>query len=101
MRNMLAFLAAVTLTVIAVGWYFDWFRLTSVPGSGGHRSVTIDINTPKIKHDVSEAEHKIEKKLADKSQSGDAPATPAADPAKPLVGKALRTLGNVLDQPNP
>jgi hypothetical protein len=69
MRNMLAFLAAVTLTVIGVGWYLDWFKLHSVPASSGHRALSIDVDTSKISHDLHDAEHKIETRLADKNQS--------------------------------
>src|SRR6185312_10344748 len=109
MRNMLAFLAAATLTLFAVGWYLDWFHLQSVPGNSGHRNVTIDINTRKIQQDLTEAEHKVEKKLAEKSSStAQTTADPVkpmdagkqTDPTRPLVGKALRKLGDVLDQPN-
>jgi hypothetical protein len=67
MRNMLAFLAAVTLTVVGVGWYLDWFKLHSVPASSGHRALSIDVDTSKIKHDIHQAEQKIETKLADKN----------------------------------
>jgi len=105
MRNMLAFLAAATLTLFAVGWYLDWFHLQNVPGASGHRNVTIDINTRKIHHDLSEAEHRVEQKLAEKNKSAAATGDPVkpiesgrqADPAKPLVGKALRQIGDVLD----
>jgi hypothetical protein len=69
MRNMLAFLAAATLTVAGVGWYLDWFKLHSVPAESGHRQLSIDFDTSKIKHDVHQAEKKIETKLADKNQS--------------------------------
>lgn len=103
MRNMLAFLAAAVLTVIGVGWYFDWYRLNTVPGDSGHRSVTIDINTKKISHDLGEVEHKVEKKLAEKNQSATTDTTDSVkqgDPVKPIVGKALRKFGDVLD-PSP
>jgi hypothetical protein len=66
---MLAFLAAVALTVIGVGWYLDWFKLHRLPGDAGHQRLSIDVDTSKIGHDLIEAEHKIEKKLADKNQS--------------------------------
>jgi hypothetical protein len=69
MRNMLAFLAAVALTVIGVGWYLDWFKVHSVPASSGHRALSIDVDTNKVSHDLLDAEHKIEKRLADKSES--------------------------------
>ncbi len=69
MRNMLAFLAAATLTVVGVGWYLDWFKLHSVPAESGHRQLSIDVDTSKITHDIHKAEQKIETKLADKKPS--------------------------------
>ncbi len=48
MRNMLAFLAAMTLAFVCTGWYLDWFSFRSTPAPSGQRSVTIDINTKKM-----------------------------------------------------
>ena len=31
MRNLLAFLAAMTLTLLGVGWYLDWYQLRRTP----------------------------------------------------------------------
>jgi hypothetical protein len=64
---MLAFLAAAALTFVGVGWYLDWFKLSSVPADSGHRRLNIDVDTDKISHDLHDAETKIEKKLADKN----------------------------------
>jgi hypothetical protein len=106
MRNMLAFLAAAALALVAVGWYLDWFSLHTVPGESGHSRVTIDINTPKVRQDVHAAEEKIEKKLAAKnppaaSLSSEVPpaANTPADPVPPVIGKALRKVGDVLAPP--
>jgi hypothetical protein len=35
MRNLLAFVAAVVLTVAAVGWYLDWYHVGTAPGRRG------------------------------------------------------------------
>jgi hypothetical protein len=83
MRNLLAFLAAVALTVAGVGWYLGWFQVRSVPSSGGQRSFTVDVNTQKIGHDFREAEAKVQKKLVEKSR--DKPA-----PGKGVPGRRLR-----------
>src|SRR5206468_721027 len=48
MRNMLAFLAAVVLTVGGLGWYLDWYKVRSHPAEEGHHNLSIDINTTKI-----------------------------------------------------
>jgi hypothetical protein len=110
MRNMLAFLAAATLTVIAVGWYLDWFKLRNVPASTGHRSWTVDMNTEKIGHDLLEAEHKVKQKLEQKNKpeaatstdhhaKADAEVKPA-EAVKPAVGDALRKLEGIIEQPD-
>jgi hypothetical protein len=95
---MLAFLAAVALTVIGVGWYLDWFKLSSVPAESGHRRLNIDVDTDKIGHDLHDAETKIEKKLADKNAAASGssinpltktnPLAPS-DPPAPSVGEIL------------
>jgi hypothetical protein len=76
MRNMLAFLAALTLTFVGIGWYLDWFALRHTPSPSGQRSVTIDINTRKIYEDALKAEQKIQQRLAEKSRAADTPAGP-------------------------
>jgi hypothetical protein len=59
MRNLLAFTAAVVLTVAGLGWYLGWYRVHSAPASDGHHKVNIDINTDKITDDIERAEKKI------------------------------------------
>jgi len=63
MRNILAFLAALGLTVLGVGYYLGWYSVKSTVGTSGHRSVNIDINTNKIEQDVQKGSAKIEKVL--------------------------------------
>ena len=81
MRNMLAFFAAMTLAFGFTGWYLDWFSFHSVPAPSGHRSVTVDFNTPKIAADVLSAEQKIQQKLADTAK--DAPSPPPTPVPQP------------------
>jgi hypothetical protein len=59
MRNLLAFMAAVVLTVAGLGWYLGWYRIHSAPAADGHRNVNIDLNTDKITEDIHRAERKI------------------------------------------
>lgn len=66
MRNLLAFLAAMTLTVAGIGWYLDWYRIRTTPADSGQKSVTVDINTKKIGEDLREAEKKIQQRLAER-----------------------------------
>ncbi len=52
MRNLLAFVAALVLTVAGVGWYLGWFEVHSSPQRGGHQRVDIDIDTDKVEGDL-------------------------------------------------
>ena len=83
MRNMLAFLAAMTLAFVCTGWYLNWFAFNSAPAPSGHRSVTVDFNTPKIAADLLEAEHKIQQKLAEKAKDADTTAPTLGRPSPP------------------
>jgi len=69
MRNLLAFLAAATLTVVGVGWYLGWYRVSSAPGDAGRRSINIELNTTKIDADLRKGENKIHQAL-EKGHSG-------------------------------
>jgi hypothetical protein len=52
MRNLLALLAALCLTMVIAGWYLNWYSVHSVPAADGHRKLSIDINTAKLSDDV-------------------------------------------------
>jgi hypothetical protein len=78
MRNTLAFLAALALTVAAAGWYLGWYHIQAMPGHAGHESVNIDIDTGKAGQDLHKGEQKVEKLLEKKGLTG-----PAADVAGP------------------
>lgn len=92
MRNLLAFLAALTLTLAAVGWYLDWYQIRRTPAPSGQRSVTVDINTQKISQDLLEAEKRIQKRLAEKARST---ADPKVEKRTPDVPPA--NVGVILD----
>jgi len=67
MRNMLALLAAALLTVIGLGWYLGWYKVSSQPASvPGQHSVQIDIDTHKIGNDLEQGEKKLEKIIKEK-----------------------------------
>jgi hypothetical protein len=108
MRNLLAFLAMVLVTVVSVGWYLDWYKVHSLPAPAGHRQLTIDINTVKIGEDLHKGEQNLQKMLEStgKPQAiGSAKAPPAetdkrgpgkdskAEPPKTTVRKDARTVG--------
>lgn len=69
MRNMLAFCAALTLTVAFVGYHLGWFKVASAPGAMGHRSVSVDINTVKVERDLEKGASKIER-MIEKTENG-------------------------------
>ncbi len=85
MRNMLAFVAAVVLTVAVVGWYLDWYQIGVAPGTAGHRNVTVDINTVKIGDDVHKASDGVQHKLAERNKQ---PAS--SEPAKVVVPEVVK-----------
>jgi hypothetical protein len=66
MRNLLAFFAAMTITLLVVGYYLNWYTVRTTPAPSGQRSVTVDINTKKIGEDLIKAEQNIEQRLQKK-----------------------------------
>jgi hypothetical protein len=76
MRNLLAFLAALVLAVVGVGWYLGWYQVFVTPGRGGHEAVKIDINTDKVSKDIKAGEEKLlhdgKEKLGNRMDTGKA-----------------------------
>ena len=80
MRNLLAFFAAVTLTVVGVGWYLGWFQ-----------TVKVELNTTKIREDLNKGEQKVHQLLknrrkeraAGKTDGGQESSEPATSGSKP------------------
>jgi hypothetical protein len=60
MRNLLAFLAAVCLTVAVSGWYLGWYTVESPPAPQGRRNVNIEINTVKIGEDIHRGSERLQ-----------------------------------------
>jgi hypothetical protein len=60
MRNLMAFLAALFLTVAGVGWYLGWYQVHTFTTAPGHRSVKIDIDTSKVGEDLKKGGKKLE-----------------------------------------
>ena len=52
MRNLLAFFAAVTLTLVGIGWYLGWFQ-----------TVKVELNTTKIREDLNKGGQKVQQLL--------------------------------------
>ena len=60
---MLAFFAAAVLTFAGLGWYLDWYTISSSPAADGHRQVKINLNTNKIEQDVEKGGQKVRNML--------------------------------------
>jgi hypothetical protein len=87
MRNILAFLGALVVTLVVVGWYENWFQFRTTPGADGNRNITIDIDSNKVTNDVEEAEHKVQTFIDEeaKKAKSTSPAQPTKD--KPAAGE--------------
>ena len=66
MRNLLALAALVVIGFLGLGWYLGWYKVQSAPTADGHRQIQIDLNTDKIKNDVSKGENKLHDLLTEK-----------------------------------
>jgi predicted small secreted protein len=72
MRNLLAFLAAVCLTVAGSGWYLGWYTVESAAAPQGKRNVNIEINTVKIGKDIQRGSEKLQDLLNEEKDKGKA-----------------------------
>jgi hypothetical protein len=88
MRNLLALLAVALITLVALGWYLDWYKISNTPANGGHRQVNIDLNTPKIGHDVEKGGEKIRKMLEKNSKKD------TVDPAEAVKKEPILPASN-------
>jgi hypothetical protein len=59
MRNLLAFLAALVLTVAVVGYFLGWYRIQITPGKDGTTTVNIKIDNVKATEDVAKGTAKV------------------------------------------
>ena len=62
MRNLLAFLMVLVLTVAGLGWYLDWFKVRTTPGTDGHTTLNIDVNKGKILQDAAKVADQVKEK---------------------------------------
>jgi hypothetical protein len=84
MRNLLAFLAAVCLTVGVSGWYLGWYTVETPPAPTGRRNVNIEINTVKIGQDIQRGSERLQEMLKDtrdKDRAADKTKTPVGNTA--------------------
>jgi hypothetical protein len=81
MRNLLAFLAALCLTVGTSGWYLGWYTVESAPAPAGRRNVNIEINTVKIGQDIQRGSERLQdllKEGKDRDRSAEKKKAPTA-----------------------
>lgn len=78
MRNLLAFFAAVSLTVAGLGWYLGWYKVQSAPGQPGRRNVNIEVNTVKIGADIQRGSERLQDLLNKDSKAKDGDKTKSA-----------------------
>jgi hypothetical protein len=84
MRNLLAFLAAVCVTVAVSGWYLGWYTVETPPAPTGRRNVNIEINTVKIGEDIQRGSEKLQdllKDTRDKEKAAEKKKTPIGNTA--------------------
>jgi hypothetical protein len=101
MRNMLAFLMLVFLVLAGLGWYLDWFAVHTAPGTDGHTTLSIDVNTVKAYKDVSKAATKgaemLDKKAKDEAAKAEAEKKAKAEAEKATAKDSPTKTGGWLD----
>jgi hypothetical protein len=89
MRNLLAFSAALCLTVGISGWYLGWYTVENQPAPKGKRNVNIEINTVKIGEDIQRGSEKLQDLINKELRDRDAK-DKEAEKRKSLAGKEGR-----------
>jgi hypothetical protein len=51
-----------------VGWYLDWYKLSTKPDGDGHQKILLDVNTSKAGSDLGKAGKRVEEAI-DKEKS--------------------------------
>ena len=59
MRNILALIGALVVGFAALGWYLEWYKIGTKPGSDGHREINVDLDTKKIIEDEQNLQKKV------------------------------------------
>jgi ribosomal protein S16 len=63
MRNFLAFMAALVVVFLGLGWYLGWYNVLLQPSGPGHSRLEVDINKDKIGQDVQQGVKKGSEKV--------------------------------------
>jgi hypothetical protein len=70
MKNFLALIGLIVVLVVGLGWYLGWYQLSTQPGSDGHRTINVDINTKKPLQDGQNLQKKISEAIGNNDQKG-------------------------------
>jgi hypothetical protein len=81
MRSLFTFLGAALVAFLVLGWFLDWYKISTTPTDGGRRQVKIDLNIPKIGEDFKKGEQKAEQ-VIEKVSNKAKPESPAAKQAE-------------------
>jgi len=73
MRNLLAVFALALIGFAAIGWYRGWYAIETAPTANGGRNINIDVNSAKIKTDLSTGKQKLRNILASDKNDGTTP----------------------------
>lgn len=83
MRNLLALLSALILIFLGLGWYLGWYKINSTTTPEGHRQISIDLDTNRIKTDVN--------KMVDRDGSSTTPTSTGTGTPPPKTTPATPT----------
>jgi hypothetical protein len=86
---MLAFLAALAIAFLGLGWYLDWYKIHPVSSQAGHQTYTVDINAEKIGQTVQAGVRKGGQEIQDLLQPKGEPVAAPKEPGKPADGKVV------------
>jgi hypothetical protein len=95
MKNFLAFIGAAVVTILALGWYLEWYKVGRVSSGSGQTRVEIDINKDKIKTDVGKGLKQGSEKFGEFLDNRDANKT-EKNPTTAIAPKDKRTNDDIL-----
>jgi hypothetical protein len=70
MRNLLAFLAALVLIFVGIGWYRGWYNVETTQAAPGHSAVKVDIDSGKIGQDLHKGSERLQEALDHSHKDG-------------------------------
>jgi hypothetical protein len=79
MRNLLALAALGLLGFAGLGWYFGWYKIETTTTPTG-RHISIDVDSSKIRDDVSRGKDKLRDLLDDDGNTSTSSKKPSVQP---------------------